>query len=135
MNVLKLQLLGPPHILASDGTEIHLPTKKAEALLIYLASPPGVAHSRDHLAEFLWSRSAEEQARTSLRQNLARLRKALGDHKEAIDSNARSIMLVPERVETDITQFEGLISSADGEALKTAADLLRGEFSAGLSIN
>jgi DNA-binding SARP family transcriptional activator/TolB-like protein len=132
---LNLQLLGPPRISTAEGMDIHLPTKKAEALLVYLASPPGVPHSRDHLAELLWSRSAEEQARSSLRQNLARLRKALKAAKEIISTDARHIGLVPELVVTDSAEFEGLISGTDVGSLEVAADLLRGEFAAGLSVN
>ena len=132
---LKLQLLGPPRISISRDRQIYLPTKKAEALLVYLASPSGVPRSRDELAGLLWSRSAEEQARTSLRQNLARLRKALGTARDVISAGSRHISLVPEFVDTDTTKFEGLISTSDIGSLEAAADLLRGEFAAGLSVN
>ena len=103
--------------------------------LIYLASPPGVARSREQLAGLLWSRSAEEQARSSLRQNLARLRKSLGSAKEAISANAQRIELVPQLVETDVAKFEGLISRSDVVSLEAAAELLSGEFARGLHVN
>jgi DNA-binding SARP family transcriptional activator len=66
--MLRINLLGEPRISASDDSAIRLPTKKAQALLIYLASPPGVARARDQLAGLLWSRNPEAQARTNLRQ-------------------------------------------------------------------
>ena len=118
-----------------DSSELRLPTKKSQALLVYLASPPGVARSRDQLAELLWSRSAEEQARTSLRQNLARLRKSLGSAKDIISADTSQITLVPDRVDTDTAMLEGLLSQPDIDSLKAAANLLRGEFAAGLNIN
>ncbi|MDP6884317.1 MAG: winged helix-turn-helix domain-containing protein, partial [Rhodospirillales bacterium] len=89
---------------------MRLPTKKSLALLVYLACPPGVARSRDRLAGMLWSHNTQDQARTSLRQNLARLRKSLGPDKEVISADARSIELVAECVETDVAKFEGLVS-------------------------
>lgn len=135
MTILNLRLLGTPWIATHEQRNVELPTKKAEALLVYLASPPGVPRSRDELAGLLWSRSAEEQARTSLRQNLTLLRKAMGAAKDAIFSDSRQVRLVPEHVETDIAKFEGLISRVDAASLEAAAELLRGEFAAGLSIN
>ena len=53
MTTLQIQLLGEPRISVIGQSEIRLPTRKAQALLIYLASPPGVARSRDQLAGFL----------------------------------------------------------------------------------
>ena len=135
MAILQISLLGEPRISAADDCAIRLPTKKAQALLIYLASPLGVAHSRDQLAGLLWSRNAEEQARTNLRQNLARLRKSLGDAKSVITADAHRIALSAEQVETDIVTFEGLLARGDVAALEAATELLRGEFAAGLHIN
>jgi DNA-binding SARP family transcriptional activator len=85
MMKLNLQLLGEPRIFISETTEVYLATKKSQALVVYLASPPGIAHSRDHLATLLWGRSAKEQARSSLRQDLSKLRNSLGACKNAID--------------------------------------------------
>jgi DNA-binding SARP family transcriptional activator/TolB-like protein len=135
MATLNLRLLGAPLISTADNPDVRLPTKKSQALLIYLASPPGVARSRDQLAGLLWGLSAQEQARTSLRQNLARLRKSLGSAKDVISANAQQIQLVPELVETDTAILEGLLSRPDIESLETAADLLRGEFASGLHVN
>ena len=104
-------------------------------MLIYLACPPGVPRSRDQLAGLLWSRSAQEQARSSLRQNLARLRKCLGSAKDVVSADAQQIALDPQLVETDAAKFEGLLSRSDGASLETAAELLRGEFASGLFVD
>lgn len=135
MTMLNLQFLGTPRIATHENQDVELPTKKAEALLVYLASPPGVPRSRDELAGLLWSRSAEEQSRTSLRQNLTLLRKAVGSAKGALFSDSRQVRLVPEHVVTDIVKFESLIARGDIASLEAAAELLRGEFAAGLSVN
>jgi DNA-binding SARP family transcriptional activator len=135
MTMLRINLLGEPRISASDDSAIRLPTKKVQALLIYLASPPGVARARDQLAGLLWSRNPEAQARTNLRQNLARLRKSLGDAKGVITADAHRIALTADLAETDIVEFERLLSRGDVASLETATELLRGEFAAGLHIN
>jgi len=54
-----------------------LPTRKAHALLAYLAMPLGVSHPRDRLAGLLWGNAVGTTARTSLRQTLYALRKTL----------------------------------------------------------
>jgi len=135
MTKLQLNLLGEPRLSIGEASDVRLPTKKSQALLIYLASPPGVARSRDQLAGLLWSRNAEEQAWTSLRQNLARLRKSLGDAKNAISADAHLIELVPATIETDTARFEDLAAQSDVVSLEAAAGLIGGEFAAGLHIN
>lgn len=124
-----------PRFTTEESSDVRLPTKKSQALLIYLASPPGVVRSRDQLAGLLWSRSADEQARTSLRQNLARLRKSLGSAKDIISADSQQIKLIPELFEPDTALLEGLISKSDIESLEAAADLLKGEFAAGFNVN
>lgn len=135
MTKLVLELLGEPRISTPDTHALRLPTKKSLALLIYLASPPGVPRSRDQLAGLLWGRSAQDQARSSLRQNLARLRKSLGGAKDAILADAQQIELDPECAEIDTSRFEGLLSGSGVEALAEASGLIRGEFARGLYIN
>jgi len=73
---LRLCLLGSFQ-LESDAGRIRLPTRKAEALLAYLAVH-AEAHSREKLAALLWGDFPDEQARASLRNALTMLRKALG---------------------------------------------------------
>lgn len=73
---LELRLLGPPAA-RRDGTPLPLRTKKALALLAYLAAEGGT-HQRAELAALLWPESDEKRARTTLRSALADLRSALG---------------------------------------------------------
>lgn len=67
---LKLQLLGRPRIWV--GSEIELPTRKALALLAYLAL--GGPTTRQHAATLLWSGHGDEDGRRNLRQELHRLK-------------------------------------------------------------
>jgi TolB-like protein/DNA-binding SARP family transcriptional activator len=135
MAILMLRLLGEFRVSSPEKPTIRLPTRKSEALLIFLASPCGVARLREQLAGLLWSRSAEEQARMSLRQSLTRLRKSLGSAKEVIAANAQQIELVAEHVETDVAKFEGLVSRSDIVSLEAAAELLNGGFARGFHVN
>ena len=60
-----------------DGSAIELPTRKAEALLAYLACRAGEAQPRDRLTALLWGERADAQARHSLSQTLTSIRRAL----------------------------------------------------------
>ena len=71
---MRIQLLGSPAIIA-DGRRLEHPSKKAMALLAYLAMRADDHISRNHLAGLLWADSGEEQARANLRQTLSQLRK------------------------------------------------------------
>ena len=51
---LKVTVLGGFHAQLDPGRALVLPTKKAQALLAYLALPPGQAHPREKLATLLW---------------------------------------------------------------------------------
>jgi len=135
MTTLTLRLMGEPRIATDATANLRLPTKKSLALLIYLAAPAGVARSRDQLAGMLWGRSADEQARASLRQNLARLRKSLGAAKEALNADAQGIELDPQAAVTDLARFEGLAGASDEGSLEAAANLIHGEFAQGLRLN
>src|SRR5262249_60363787 len=77
MAQLILKLLGGFRAYLDSADPLSFPTRKAQALLAYLAMPPGSAHSRDKLATLLWGSTVETTARTSLRQTLYALRKGL----------------------------------------------------------
>jgi DNA-binding SARP family transcriptional activator len=63
MGRLTLQLLGGFAIRPGSGQGLSLGTRKAQALIAYLAVPPGRAHTRDKLASLLWGDTGDEQAR------------------------------------------------------------------------
>jgi len=71
-----LNLLGGWSLTADDGAELSLPNRKDKQLLAYLATQGGQFHARERLANLLWADRTDAQARDSLRQALAALRKA-----------------------------------------------------------
>lgn len=62
-----------------DGRTVELRTRKAGAVLGYLALSETKGESRERLVGLLWSRSDEEKARASLRQVVRELRQVLED--------------------------------------------------------
>src|SRR5260370_23915710 len=73
---LRLSLLGAAEA-ALDGRPIVFRTKKALALLAYLALDPG-PHPRERLADLLWPQSDVAEARASLRTAFNYVRQGLG---------------------------------------------------------
>jgi predicted ATPase/DNA-binding SARP family transcriptional activator len=70
-----LLVLGPPEV-HHDGQAVSFPTRKALALLTYLAVEGGL-HGREKLATLFWPESDAERGRTMLRRTLAYLREGL----------------------------------------------------------
>ena len=96
--MLRLTLFGSFRAAGADGVEIPLKSKKARALLAYLALPPGKARSREDIMALLWSDRGDAQARASLRQVLAGLRKDLGGAIDSLEITDEAIRLIADRV-------------------------------------
>jgi len=111
-----------------------LPTRKSKALLAYLALSPGMLRSREHLADTFWGRSAEEQARASLRQTLSSLRGTLPSADALISTDSQSVWLDTRAVEIDALQFERLALEHSAESLDKAVALYQGELLGGFSL-
>ena len=75
MSRLVLSLFGPLRVTLDAEPVTGFESDKVRALLAYLAMRAGEQVTRAHLADLLWGESAEEQARTNLRQALSLLRK------------------------------------------------------------
>ena len=99
---LNLYFLGPPRI-ERDGRVVETDTRKAVALLVYLAVT-GQYQTRDTLAALLWPEMDDERARAALRRTLSSLRAAVGD--EAIYVHRDGLSLNEANVWCDITAIE-----------------------------
>ena len=73
---LHVILVGEPAF-ACEGRKIRTQSRKADALLAFLAASDTGSVSRQFAAGLLWSESSEERARTSLRQAVRSIRHAL----------------------------------------------------------
>src|SRR5262245_51701256 len=117
MSALRLILLGGFRASLGQGQPVALPTRKVQALLAYLASPPGRAHPRDKLATLLWGDSRDAKARTSLRHALYAVRRTLASIEPAIVSLAdNTVALEPDLVEVDAVTFERCVAEGTPES-------------------
>ncbi len=102
MSRLSLYLLGPPRI-ERDGVPIKVDTRKAIALLAYIAIT-GESHRRDSLVNLLWPEYDQTRGRAALRRTLSALRKALAD--DWLDVDRETIGLNPSAdIWLDVDQF------------------------------
>ena len=119
---LRLRLLGSPVLLLNGNPLEGLPSRAAEALLIYLAFHEQPV-SREFLAEFLWGERTQEQALANLRSILSSLRKVAGDHLLVTRQTAAFNHLAPSFV--DAVHFE--MKMRDLNALLQASPALNAE--------
>jgi TolB-like protein/DNA-binding SARP family transcriptional activator/Tfp pilus assembly protein PilF len=132
---MRIRLLGPVAI-AIDGRPVVIASKKARALLGYLALRQGTQVSRGVVTGLLWGERSESQARASLRQTLSELRRALpGPARQSIIANKETISWVPGSAWIDAKVLESAAASEDNDALRDAAELIGGELMEGLSID
>ena len=140
---LNIELLGAPRI-TRGGTAIEVDTRKATALLAYVAVT-GQQHRRDALAALLWPEHDADHARAALRRTLSTLRTALGgDH--LVVSRA-TVGLAGPSVRLDVDDFKRLSRGCDDHrpepahdcetcraALSDASIAYRGDFMAGFAL-
>jgi TolB-like protein/DNA-binding SARP family transcriptional activator/Flp pilus assembly protein TadD len=135
MPELNLELFGGFEARTADGAALSFPTKKTKALLAYLAAHQGKSHSRSNLANLLWGDSRDEQARASLRQTLAYLRKALAptglDHLVTQDD---LVSIDPVTLQLDVAMVERLTADGHPDGLEPVGELYRGDFLNGFDL-
>ena len=132
---LCIHSLGGLSIQLEDQPVEDLGTRKAEALLVYLAGT-GRSQAREVLAELLWDDRAQSQAQANLRVALSGLRKPL---EEYLEVTRESVGLNPERaVWYDAGELEaglqaarengGIHTQVGAEQAAEALALYQGEF-------
>jgi TolB-like protein/Tfp pilus assembly protein PilF len=109
-----------------------LSTRKAGALLAYLACHPAEKHPRDRLTALLWGDRGDKQARHSLSQTLLSLRQELADADPLLLIDRETVALRADAVACDALEFRRLASMP--ENLRAALDLYRGPFLDGFSL-
>jgi len=133
MPPVSLALLGGFAVHLDSGEPCVLPTRKAQALLAYLAMPVGRSHSREKLTGLLWGDAPEAQARQNLRQTLTRLRRALGD--AVVVAQQDTVALQARTVNVDVAELEVALGDGAVTALERAAALYKGDFLDGFSVD
>lgn len=149
MERLELRLMGPFQAWA-DGTVLTgFRSDKARALLAYLAVNSGRPQSREALAALLWGESDEADARASLRQSLANLKRLLNQERPLLEIDWHTVTLQTEEagVWVDTAVCTTLLATCESHPhdalarctdclarLAEAASLYRGDFLAGLHV-
>jgi len=132
---LRLKLLGPFKAFDAMGREITIPGRKTELLLAILAKAGRRGMPREKIIGLLWSDRGEEQARSSLRQALWSLRRALEDCRPLpLRTEESLVALDPMLFESDIMAFERLADESDPQSLEKAVQLFEGEFLEGATL-
>ena len=137
MAILHLELLGDFRLRSEGGALVTISAKKSQAMLAYLAVKPAQLVSRDKMASLLWSSTAPEQARQSLRQTLSTLRKELAaiSPKKILIEEGDFLSLDAALVDVDVAQFESLVAVGTPEALDPATRLYDGDFLDGFELD
>jgi len=137
MAVLHLELLGDFRLRDESGGLITISAKKSQAMLAFLGVKPSQLVSRDKMANLLWSSTAPEQARQSLRQTLSTLRRELMQvsPKKILVEEGDFLSLDASMVHVDVVELESLIAAGTPEALDPATRMYDGDFLDGFLID
>lgn len=134
MSLLQLKLLGGMTVLNQDGQRIDLRGRKAVGLLAFLSMQADQTFTRAYLANLFWPDSKHHQARHSLRQALADLRKHIDGLEHNLNPQASRIGLTTDVVNVDALQFVNSAQHADVISMRHASTLYQGDFLDGLDI-
>jgi DNA-binding SARP family transcriptional activator len=136
MASLEIHLLGGFDLRVRPHVSHVLPTRKACALVAYLALPAGRVHSRQKLTALLWGGSAEAQAQQSFRQALWAIRRVLGTQSsEALTVHGDRISLRSSEICVDAALFQAAAADRSIGGLERAASLYHGDFLDGLAVD
>jgi TolB-like protein/DNA-binding SARP family transcriptional activator len=120
----QLRLLGSFELRQMDGTRLALPGRQSMAILACLGLAEGFSFARERLANLVWA-GRGEQADGSLRQELVRLRRVLGE--DALPPGgtvAQPVRLNSERIDIDVARFRIAVGAPGGAS--EALTLYRG---------
>jgi TolB-like protein/DNA-binding SARP family transcriptional activator len=115
--MLQLRLLGPFELRRDDGSAVPLPGRQSLALLAYLAVVERSVETRERLAALIWAGRDLEQANGSLRQELARLRRAIGEKAlPAAGTTSQPVQLDTTGIDIDVVRFRAAVAAPGGGA-------------------
>ena len=110
--------------------------RKAIGALAILALAPDGTVTRSTLAGLLWSDRGEDQARDSLRQVLASIRRAFTIFDPSpLVADRESVTLRLDQCRIDVHEFQAAANDSTAEAKSRAVDLYNGALLDGLSVN
>jgi len=129
-SLLRLQLVGPMQAFTLDNERVLPPGRKTRGLLAIIAMAGRRPVLRSKLAEMLWSRRSEEQARASLRQEIHRLLDALAPVGAPVISVERHALALKPGLTT--VDAERLLNANVNHVIAQASALARTDGAPGL---
>lgn len=140
---ISVYLLGAPRI-EREGLTVHVDTRKALALVAYLAVQNGY-QSRDTIGALLWPESDQSGARGALRRTLSVLHKALGG--TGLHIKREAVALNQAELWCDLVAFRTVLAECSShghatqevcerclEPLTQATSLYRSDFMQGFTL-
>jgi DNA-binding SARP family transcriptional activator len=125
--MLRLRLLGSFELRGPGDRPLKITARKTRALLAFLALQNGTRQSRERLAALLWEDADAELARSSLRQALTALRRALPAKLHTLlEADPQQVALNLAQVQVDVHRLRTLLSEGTMPSLR-AARALAGE--------
>ena len=121
--------------ITNDGRSVAIVSKRARALIGYIALREGVEISRSVITGLLWGERSEGQARASLRQVLSELRGALnGSLQHSIIATRDTVSWALGSAWIDAKVVEASADTGNANLLREATELVGGELMEGLAI-
>jgi non-specific serine/threonine protein kinase len=124
----RILMLGPFGLIRGSHSTTRFRQTKEIVLLAYLALNPQKAHSRDRLIDLLWPDAEPQAARANLNNVLSGLRRQLeaeGISKGSVLLTDRhTVALNPQRLTTDVADFDARLHQARSASLAERARLL-----------
>ncbi len=108
---MHIRMLGGMEIKSAAGEPLRLPTRKTSLLLAALVLAAGKGVRRETLCNAFWTDREETQARSSLRQALAAIRRATSKQESGIliEGDGEIVALAARLEHVDVLLFDGLI--------------------------
>ena len=113
--MLQLRLLGRFDLRRDDGTAVSLPGRQSMAVLACLGLADDFTVARERLAELVWAGRGAEQANGSLRQELVRLRRTIGEEVlPGAGTTSQPVRLDVTDVDIDVVRFRRAAAAPGG---------------------
>jgi len=134
---VRIRLFGGLEITSGEGQPVRFATRKSSLLFAALVLAGRRGHHRELLSESFWPGRGDAQARNSLRQALADIRRwfpAGGNAAVSVEGDQETVALIASPEEGDVWLFERELAEGGTANLAFAADLYRGDLLAGEAI-
>src|SRR5262245_25558877 len=133
--ILRVYLLGPLRVEFQEQP-IEIASRKARALLAFVALRHGANVPRGVLTALLWGDRSEAQARASLRQTLSELRAAFATvPTPPIEANHDTVRWNATGAFVDALHLANLAQTRPEDVLPSPTDVPTGELLEGFSLN